>query len=52
MLCLGKVREEKLVFESPVHQTGKRLQLNRTEPQKTGLSVAVQASWDGRTALN
>jgi hypothetical protein len=41
-----------VVFKGPVHRTGKRLQLNRTELQKTGPSVAVRASWDGRTALN
>jgi RNase H-like domain found in reverse transcriptase len=41
-----------LVFKGPVHRTGKRLQLNWTEPQKTGLSVAVRASRDGRTAPN
>jgi hypothetical protein len=41
-----------LVFKGPVHRTGKRLQLNQTEPQKTGLSVAVWASRDGRTARN
>jgi hypothetical protein len=45
-------RTADLVFRGPVHQTGKRPQLNRTELQKTGPSVAVRASRDGRTAPN
>ena len=34
-----------IVFEGPVHTTGKKPQLNRTELQKTGPSVAVRAFW-------
>jgi hypothetical protein len=41
-----------VVFKGLVHQTGKRPQLNWTELQKTGPSVAVWASQDGRTAPN
>ena len=35
----------RIVFKSPVHRTGKRPDLDRTGPKKTGLSVAVAASW-------
>ena len=41
---------EDVVFESPVHTTGKKLQLNWTRLQKTGLSVAVQAFRKLKTA--
>jgi hypothetical protein len=41
-----------LVFKGPVHRTAKKPQLNRTELQKVGPSVAVRASQDGRTAPN
>ena len=41
---------EDVVFESPVHATGKKPQLNWTRLQKTGLSVAVQAFQKSKTA--
>jgi hypothetical protein len=39
-----------VVFKGLVHRTAKKPQLNQTELQKVGPSVAVRASRDGRTA--